>query len=263
MKYSFMSFSAPELSLSELFETATKYGYDAIEPRLDSKHAHGIEVDTTPEQRKAILAQVAASEIELSCLATSLTYANPENTEKMIKDTHERIDLAGDLSVPTIRVFGGVIPEGLEREEAIALVVDSLTKVADHAAKRNVILCIETHDHWCDPNNVATIIQQVNHPAICVNWDIMHPVRVEDVSITDSFNILKPWIKHVHVHDGDWTEALKMVPIGTGGIDHKTAIQLLEKMEYSGYISGEWINWEDYKLHLPREIATMKSYEKN
>ena len=33
-------------------------------------------------------------------------------------------------------------------------------------------------------------------------------------------------------------------------------------ISYDGYISGEWINWEDpYEVHLPRELATLKRYE--
>ena len=34
MKYSFMSFSTPTLSLTEIIEVACCYGYDGIEPHL-------------------------------------------------------------------------------------------------------------------------------------------------------------------------------------------------------------------------------------
>jgi len=37
----------------------------------------------------------------------------------------------------------------------------------------------------------------------------------------------------------------------------------LRTIPYEGYLSGEWINWSDpYEAHLPRELATMKSYER-
>ncbi len=75
----------------------------------------------------------------------------------------------------------------------------------------------------------------------------------------DAFSTLKPWVQHVHFHDGT-SEGL--VPIGTGTIDHKLALELLSGVGYSGYLSGEWIKWEPYQVHLPREIATMKAYEK-
>jgi hypothetical protein len=32
---------------------------------------------------------------------------------------------------------------------------------------------------------------------------------------------------------------------------------------YAGFLSGEWIEWQPAELHLPRELAAMKSYEDN
>jgi sugar phosphate isomerase/epimerase len=91
----------------------------------------------------------------------------------------------------------------------------------------------------------------------------MHPVRVAKVTMADAFDVLKRWVRHVHFHDGVTTDGkLVMVPVGEGDIDHKTAVELLERMGYDGYMSGEWINWQPYEEHLPRELATMKTYGK-
>lgn len=261
MKYAFMTFSTPKLNLDDILKTARLYGYAGIEPRLDADHAHGIEVAADAGQRRKIRAEVAASGIELACLATSLSYADPEKNAAMREQTHARIDLAGDLQVPRLRVFGGLFPETVSRDKARTLIIDSLRSVAEHAAERQVTLCLETHDAWCDPNEVAAIMQAVQHPAIAVNWDIMHPVRRAASSIEQSFAILKPWIRHLHIHDGMMAES-KLMPIGTGAIDHRAALACLKTIDYQGFISGEWINWEEYQIHLPREIATMQRYEK-
>jgi len=244
-----------------MLKTAHRYGYDAIEPRLGSKHTHGIELDTTSSRRKSIRDQIAESNVNISCLASSLSYADSSKTDEMIAGTHESIDLAGDLAVPAIRVFGGVIPDGIERQKAIDLLVKSFKKVANHAAERGVAVCFETHDDWCDPNHVAKVLEAVNHPAIAVNWDIMHPVRRGNSTMREAFNILKPWIRHVHIHDGNIDGDIKFMPIGTGCVDHRIAVECLMSMNYSGYLSGEWINWEDYDICLPRELAKMKHYE--
>ncbi len=258
MNYSFMTFSTPDLSLADVLEVAERYGYDGIEPRLDAKHAHGIEVETTPEQRAAIKQQAADFGIALACLATSLKSADPTQTETMLRQTHERIDLAGDVGAPTMRVFGGQIPEGVSREQAIDLLAESLSAVADHAAQRGVTLCLETHDDWCNPAHVAAVIRKVNRPSIAVNWDIMHPVRTNNATIDESFEMLKPWIRHLHLHDGDGSGLL---PIGEGIVDHRRTIELLMTINFAGYLSGEWINWESYAIHLPHELDTLKRYE--
>ena len=54
LKYAFMTFSTPELSLADCLETASRLGYDGIEPRLDSNHAHGIEAAATAVERNNI-----------------------------------------------------------------------------------------------------------------------------------------------------------------------------------------------------------------
>jgi len=263
MKYSFMSFSTPSLDLAGMLEVADRFGYDGIEPRLDAEHAHGIEVDTTAAERQSIRDQIADSSIQLACLATSLMYSDPSKTAEMLRQTHESIDLAGDVDAPVIRAFGGNIPGGIEREEAIALLVESLSKVADHAGERGVTLCVETHDGWCDPAHLATVLERVDHAAVRANWDIMHPVLWAGSTMDEAFRLLEPWIHYVHFHDGQTQDGnVVLTPIGSGEIDHRRAVELLSGGNYDGFLSGEWIEWEPYDVHLPRELAMMKRYEK-
>ncbi|MHC4248853.1 MAG: sugar phosphate isomerase/epimerase family protein [Planctomycetota bacterium] len=261
MKYSFMTFSTPELALADVLEVAKRYGYDGIEPRLDQKHAHGIEVALSPDERKAIRDQSAASGIALACLATSLRFADPANAQEMIDDAHARIDLAGDVGAPAIRVFGGKVPEGVSRERAADAIVGGLRAVADHALQRGVTLCMETHDDWRDPAQVAGILERVGHAFVGANWDVMHPVRAGAATVEESFGTLGTWVRHVHFHDGGVPDG-GLVPIGTGGVDHRRMVELLSGAGFTGYLSGEWIGWEPYETHLPRELSTMKGYER-
>ena len=262
MKYSFMSFSTPELSLDEMLALARRLGYDGIEPRLDAGHGHGVEVTASGAEREKVRQKAASSGITIACLATSCCFANPETREQTVSDTRQRIDLAADVGAARIRAFGGQFPESLSRQDAIAGMVEAALSVADHAAERGVTVCIETHDAWCDPSHLAEVLRRANHPAIAANWDVMHPVRMGLATMDGSFRALKPWIRHLHVHDGV-TEAgqLRLAPIGTGDIDHRRVIELLETISYDGFISGEWIGWEPYEVHLPRELATLKGYE--
>ena len=262
MKYAFMSFSTPKLTLDDMLSTARQYGYDGIEPRLFASHAHGIEVTMTAAERKVAKAKAADSGIALACVATSCRYADPASSAENIEITRQCIDLAGDLGAPTIRVFGGQLGEGLSREDATDLVAESLASVAELAAQRGVLVCVETHDAWTNPPHLAAVLEQVNHPNIVINWDIMHPVRVSGVSMEQAFDVVKPWIRHVHFHDGTMKDPCRLRPIGQGDIDHKRAVELLQGDGYQDYLSGEWINWEPYEIHLPRELATVKGYEK-
>ena len=257
-----MTFSCPELDLNAVLELARRYGYDGIEPRVDARHQHGIEPDTSPEQRREIRRQVGASGIQLSCIATSCRFADPANAAEHAEHARLCVDLAADVGAPCVRVFGGKLGEGLSRAAAVRNVAAVLRPLAEHAYQRKVALCLETHDAWCDPADVAAVMRAVEHPGLAVNWDIMHPARMKLATIDQAFEQLRPWIRHAHVHDDVTRDGkLSLAPIGQGEIDHRRAVALLQSAGYAGFMSGEWINWSDaYTVHLPRELATLKQY---
>lgn len=264
MRYAFTSFSRPSATLTQLLDTARHFGYQGIEPRLDAEHGHGIEVATSPAERRELRDRVAASGINLCCLGSSAKFADPDTVEQQVAATVERIDLAADLDVPLLRVFGGVIPPSTTRKEASARIIEALRSIADHARTRGVRVCLETHDDWSNPTEVAAIMNAVNHPAIGVLWDVMHPVRRGGATMQASYAVLSGWIAHVHVHDGSTrADKLEFRPIGEGDLDHRLVLRLLRDSGYDGYLSGEWLNWEPHDVHLPRELATLRSYERD
>ncbi len=270
MKYAFMTWSCPDLDLDNVLALGKKYDYDGVELRIgrgrhygfETGHKHGVEINTNSQVRKDIRLKIADSGVAVCCIATSCTYADPGLAKKNIDETLESIGLASDLGVSRLRVFGGVIPKTVSREEAAESIVMSLKAVASYASEHGVIVCMETHDDWCNPEQVAQIIQRVDHPGVAVNWDIMHPVRAAGYSIDDSYEILKPWIRHVHVHDGSASmDEMVFKPIGQGDIDHTRALERLVADGYDGYLSGEWIDWESYETHLPREREALRAIE--
>jgi len=263
VKYSFMTFSCPELALDEALEAARRSGYDGLELRISAGHAHGIEWETDAAARRAARRRAAERGVALCCVATSCQLASPAHAGQMLDDAKRSINLAGDIGAACLRVFGGKFPEEMSREEAIAALTRSLSLLAEHAEARGVTVCLETHDAWCDPAHVAEVMRRVDQRAVGVNWDIMHPVRVAGATVDQAFETLRPWIRHVHFHDGVTREGrLELVPIGQGQVDHRRAVALLKAMPYEGYLSGEWINWEPFEVHLPRELATLRRYER-
>jgi sugar phosphate isomerase/epimerase len=246
-----------------MLSLAKRYGYVGIEPRVQAGHAHGLDLDVDATARREAALKAVESCIDMCCIATSCRYSDPDTVQQNVENTMRGIDLAADVGSARIRVFGGRIRGGLSREAAIDQVAASLSAVADHAQERGVTVCMETHDDWCDPAHVAAVMTQVNHPAIAVNWDVMHPVRVAGWTVDASFETLKSWVQHTHVHDGAQKEGkIAYLPMGTGIVDIRRATQLLASLGYDGYLSGEWIDWEPAEVHLPREIAVMKGYER-
>lgn len=263
MKYSFMTFSREQSSWRDLLAEAAKLGYQGIEPRVESNHAHGIELTADAAARREIRRQADEAGIAICCIATSC-WLSSEGHDQVAK-CREYIELAADVGCSRLRVFGGDL-NGRTQQQAQATLAGHLRELAEPAQKRGVRVCIETHDSWTNPSVVAEVMQTVNHPAIGVTWDIMHPLRQSDVTIEEAYRTLKPWIGHVHVHDGSLDKTkLLLRPIGTAGVDHRAALMALKRGGYDGYISGEWIKSimepEFFARHLGQEINTLKEIE--
>jgi sugar phosphate isomerase/epimerase len=265
VKYAFMSFSMPGATLPEVLQEAQRLGYDGFEPRVAGKpgqpgHAHGIELARTPRERRGIRRQFASSGVSLCCLALGTSFADPQTVEANVEETRRYLTLAHDVGARCVRVFGGRLPAGSDRSAAIGLLVDALLQLAPEARDAGVPIVLETHDDWCDPTLVADVMRRTNHPAVGVNWDVMHPVRFGLATMRESFDLLRPWIRHVHIHDGLNTPELNFRAFGEGEYDLRSAFGSLLAMGYAGFLSGEWIDCPGF-IELATEIDRMRRFE--
>ena len=260
MRYSFMSFSCPGSTLGEALDLAKATGYAGFEPRIDSGHSHGIEPGMTVEKRRAARQIAEDKGVALCCLATSVRLAGRSGLNEAMDSARRSIELCVDIGIPRMRVFGGPIDEGQTRGEAIDQVAKALDTLSGEIGEADVCLCMETHDSWCEPAHVAAVMQRCRGRHVGVNWDLMHPLLAAHADMEETFGLLRPYIRHVHIHGGTYVGGLKFLPIEGNVIDHKLALKELIGMGYTGWLSGEWINW-DRPGYLAEELATMRRYE--
>jgi len=258
LKYAFMSFSTPEMSLDAMLAHAAKLGYDGVEPRLG--HAHGIGPEATARDRERVRRTFEDSKVNLCCIASQGNFADPAKRDETVDLNRCIIEMAGDLACPCIRIFGGKLPEEMSREQAVEEVAEALCGLTEEAEKAGVTLCMETHDGWCDPEDLATLMKRVDHPCLGVNWDMMHPTRAVGVPVEQGYSTLRPWIRHVHIHDAVYPDPLAFRPCGEGDYDIRSALQCLVRDGYTGFVSGEWINAEGV-IDLADELKRLKALE--
>ena len=262
MKLSFMSFTTPEATLEEMLKLAQKYNYEGIEPRAEAGHKHGVEIETFSSQRKQIARVFSDSGIECACIATSIKYVFPEKAERNanIERTKKFIELAADVGCPRLRVFGGMPPEGMQMEEAIALAGDSLASSKDFAEEHKVYVCLETHDGFMRADDCAAAVRRAEGNYVRINWDIMHPFT-KGMSIEEAFAEVKDLVQHCHIHDGTYAQkgaSPELALMGEGDIPYDTAIKLLQKINYEGFLSGEWINAWPADEVLPHDEKVLR-----
>ena len=263
MHIAFMTFATPTWTIPELLAGAIRYGYDGIEPRTVAGHKHGIELELTKPQRAEVRAAFADCGIKMSAIATSISYATPDQAriDERVEETKRYLQFAADLGSPNIRVFGGQPPEEMDMEAAVEAVAEALARCAQTAADCSVNIALETHDAFSMGKYAGAVIHKVNHPRVGINWDIAHSVRHGE-SLDETYAIIKGHVVHSHIHDLDWPEDnihdITMVPMGTGKVDHRGAIKLMANEAADIALSLEWER-EDPSV-LPHEAAMLREY---
>jgi sugar phosphate isomerase/epimerase len=265
LKFAFITFSCPTATWVDALNLARRHGYDGIEPRAQSRHGHGVEVEATPEQRAKIRQQATDRNVTICSIPTSCAFTIPEKAPMNVALAKKHVDLAADVGAKVVRVFPGLHPN-VEESAARQSLVNALRGLAPYAQQRNVHVAVETHDSICDPRAMTDVMRQIDHPNIGVVWDVMHTQRQGKMSMTEAWEELRPWVRHVHVHDGfDRLDVLKMTPIGTGDFDHREVLRVLKRDGYDGFVSGEWIaglmDEDFFSAHLPSEIATLRKLD--
>jgi sugar phosphate isomerase/epimerase len=265
MRYAFVSHTLPKLELADLLSLAREHGYDAVELRIQGNHAHGVELDLPPEERRRVRERVQAGGVGICCLATTCGMLDVEHAREQYETMVRAIDLAGDVGASAIRVWPGYVPDDMSRNGAARLIASPLRAVADRARDRGVTVCLETDATWSAPERMRQIMEQVDHPAIGVNWDTSHTAHDGACEVEEFFGAVGPWVRHVHLNNSvavpgkKWRKAL---PMGAEGIDIRGLIRLLKSASFDGHISLEWIDGPA-EVALPRDLATLKEFEQS
>jgi len=269
MKYGFMTFSFPRANVSTLIEETIQAGYTGLELRIGRNQGHGLEIDSTSETRNNALSIAKGAGIDLYSLASSFQLAlEPLNEE----EARATIELANDLEARVIRVFGGpFMDSGISREEARTQLIAGLKRFGELSAKESkndpVVIALESHDAWTEPELLAGILDEVGMPHVGLNWDPYHIVRTTDQGVATHFPAVKRHVKHVHVHDGKKTNGAPILcSIGAGIVDHREMLECLKSTSFDGYLMGEWIDSlmegsTDPIEYLPRELKKLKRIE--
>ncbi|HTD80243.1 MAG TPA: sugar phosphate isomerase/epimerase family protein [Chloroflexota bacterium] len=297
MKYAFTTLACPSWSIEQVVEAATTLGYDGVELRL----LDGAVIDPGADRAKVeqAVARCRAAGVEVCALDSSCTFnhANPGARQREVSDLLRWIDLAEDLRVPLVRVFGGharplwptgPLPDpgvtdvtpgsgsraprgmGLAPEPPEVVndwVIEALSRAAPTAEQAGVTVVLETHDAFSSARRVAAVLDRVDSPRVAALWDSHHPYRTGETA-QDVIDALGPRIAHVHVKDArrttpdgsDW----QLVLLGEGEVPVREQLQALDRQGYSGYVSVEWEKkWHpaiaEPEIALPQHIRWLRS----
>jgi D-psicose/D-tagatose/L-ribulose 3-epimerase len=119
-----------------------------------------------------------------------------------------------------------------ERVRDMDLLIQQWARLADDAAERGVVLCIEPLNRFETSflnlaEQTVEVIDRVNHPACQMMLDTFH-MNIEEKSLGDAIRLVGPRLKHLHACEND-----RGAP-GSGHVAWREVAQALRDIHYDG-----------------------------
>lgn len=262
----FTTLACPGWSWEQIVQKAVDYGYQGLELR-------GVEGEMDlPKAAPFVGNRLASTKRDLqerglaiACLDTSCRFDQADEIDKNIDEGRRAIDLAHALAAPYIRVFGDRIANAESRDRIIAQVIAGVLALARHAEGTPVQVLLESHGDFAQLQNILAVLQAVQHAHAGILWDVHHPYRFFAQPLAQTYEQLKPYIRHVHLKDSVPTsEGVRYCLMGEGTIPTGEVLQLLSDGGYDGWLSFEWEKrWhpeiEEPEVALPDFVRVIRS----
>ena len=262
--YSYWHFREPKVTVQQVIDHASNLGVDGV----DVLH---VQMDNeSPEYIRSLRDRAQDKNIELICLSIHQDFVDPdkEKRENNIDHTKKCIDIAHDLGISYIRLNSGrwntidsfddlmankgiepVLP-GYTEDDGFKWCIDSIQDCLPHAEQAGVVLALE--NHWGltrTPEGLLQIVNSIDSPWLGVLMDtgnfLEDPYeKLEEIAPQTVFVQAK-----TYYGGGEWY---------TLDLDYSRIAEILNKVEYKGYISLEFEGKENANTGVPKSIELLK-----
>jgi len=198
-------------------------GFEAVE--LRTEHKHGVEVTLSMAERKAVEQKFSRSRVRLLSFGSTCEFhsPDPEIRAKNVALAKQWIDLAHDTGAWGVKVRPNGFPKEVPQSVTVGNIGACLRELGDYGAGKGVEIWMEVHGAITQlPPNSAAIMRATKHEQVGVCWN-SNPTDVVNGSVKPSFELLKPWIKNVHI-----TELVS-------GYPYRELFALLREANYERY----------------------------
>lgn len=248
-------------SLDTSIIKAVKLGFDGVE--LFTASANSVD----PDSLKKLLQK---SGLKISAVGTgagkvlhglTLTDPDPEIRRQALSFIQDMIVFGSQFGAPAIvgSMQGNFTP-GIEKQQALAWLIDALNILGELAWKQGVTLIFEPLNRY-ETNLVnwleggMELIDLLNTNNVVLLADLFH-MNIEERSIPETILKYSSHIGHVHFADSN------RFPVGNGHIQMYEIATALNRIKYEGYISAEAFPYPDPDSAARTTIENFNKYFK-
>ncbi len=192
---------AKDWDVGTIIQNCAETGFAGVE--LRTSHAHRVEADLSPAQRREVRQRFADSPVALVGLGTAFEYdaVDPAEVRRNVEGTKQYVKLAHDVGAAGVKVRPNRVhdDEGIPREQTFAQIGLALRECGAYASDYGIEIRLEVHGRvTCQPPHIRQIIDHADHPNVFVCWN-SNMQDIEAGSIDANFALLQERIRLVHI----------------------------------------------------------------
>jgi sugar phosphate isomerase/epimerase len=181
-------------------------------------------------------------------IGTQMCQADAAKRSEAVETIRKWVDATDLLGASHLRVFGDQVPPGATPEQGIEWVAETMKSACEYAAKKGIILGIESHfGLTAKAANVIAILKRVDSPYAGCNLDISNfpenPYEQIEACI--------PYATHAHVRDYYGNPHTPL--------DLERVWSIFAKAGYKGFMSAEYESDEDPMTGVPALVEKIKA----
>ena len=190
-----------EFDVDTIIRVLQEARFEGVE--LRTGHKHGVEPSIGAEERQRVRRKFEQSKIRLVSYGTTCRFQSPDpaERERQLDVAKQFVDLAHDTGAMGIKIQPMGFPDGVPIPLTIQNFGNSLHQLGDYGLSKGVEIWMEVHGRGTsDPPNAAAILRAAGHKNVGACWN-SNETDIVNGSVKPSFELLKPWIKSVHINE--------------------------------------------------------------
>lgn len=239
-----------DYDVETIIRTLETVGFEAVE--LRTEHKHGVEPSLPTAERTRIRRRFEGSKVRLLSYGTICRFQSPDPAERkrQLDIARQFVDLAHDTGAVGIKLQPMGLPADVPQETAIQYFGASMRELGDYGASRGIEIWMEVHGNGTqNPPVAAALLRAAGHQNVGACWNC-NPPDVQNGSVKESFALLQPWIRNVHLHelsDDRYPFRELFALLRQSGYNRYTLAEVAESKEPERYMRNFKALWAELK----------------